>query len=60
MLLLDVLICLLNLVGLLLVEGLHQKVVQERLGIGEPAQLGLVCLVEPSLAVLVVQAVEAA
>jgi hypothetical protein len=51
---------LLNLLGVLLVEGLHQKVVQERLGIGEPAQLGLVRLVEPSLAVLVVQAVEAA
>jgi hypothetical protein len=47
---------LLNLVVVLLVEGLHQKVHQERLGIGEPAQLGLVRLVEPSLAVLVVQA----
>jgi hypothetical protein len=41
--------------NLVLVEGLHQKVVQERLGTGEPAQLGLVRLVESSLAALVVQ-----
>jgi hypothetical protein len=41
--------------SLVLVEGPHQKVIQERLGTGEPAQLGLVNLVESSLAALVVQ-----
>jgi hypothetical protein len=30
-----------------LVEGFHQKRIQERLGTGEPARLGLVNLVEP-------------
>jgi len=39
-----------------LVEGFHQQRVQERLGMGAPAQLGLVNLVEPSLAALVAQA----
>jgi hypothetical protein len=43
---------------LLLVEGLHQRVVQELLGTGAHSQLGPVNLVEPSLAVLVVQARE--
>ena len=30
-----------------LVEGFHQKRIQEGLGTGEPARLGLVNLVEP-------------
>jgi len=47
---------LLNLLVLPVVEGLRQKVVQEPLGTGALAQLGLVCLAEPSLAASVVQA----
>jgi hypothetical protein len=46
---------LLNLLVLPLVEGLRQKVVQEPLGTGALAQLGLVNLAEPSPTVEAVQ-----
>jgi hypothetical protein len=39
----------------LVVEGLPQRVVQERLGTGALVQLGPVCLEEPSLAELVAE-----